>query len=348
MSQTKEKEQQQLPKSTVMNLIQLFGSVACVFLAWSFSAAGPKSLSSSLTTAFSLDTTTEGGGEDKENIIYEEDPWFLNEDAASYNGNYDNFWEELQCDDVFNEYKEDDSDDEEDDEDEDDDDEDDEEIVVPRIRPIHDDSVWMLLRGAYVASVGGFHHSSIPVENIYKPNGFKVPVKVVQLEGKGRAIIAVEDIPQGTVVWDPIHTAKFPTPVEFRRFLLSIPRDLACDVMIWAYSTHFDKNGDDDDDDDEEEEEEEEDEEEEDQSAGGETIKRRPTIAVDLDIGSLINTKDSKNPKNIDNDTYQAMRLIKAGEEILVDYSEFETAGSWGAAGFGSADEDAIVNVVDE
>lgn len=52
--------------------------------------------------------------------------------------------------------------------------------------------------------------------------------------------MAAKDIPEETFVWDEIHSAKFPSPVEFRKFLASLPTPLACDVMLWAYVEEYD------------------------------------------------------------------------------------------------------------
>lgn len=241
-----------------------------------------------------------------------DDPWFLSEDAASELGDYDDFWEELDCDEVLADGKE---------------------------RPIHEQWTWMLLRGVYQGIVGP-NYSTIDADRILE-NGFQVPVTVQQIPGKGRGIVALEDIPEGTLVWKGRHTARFPSPVEFRRFLATLPNDLACDVMIWAYVEDHDDY--------------EDTTTTEDHDYDETTITddnhhasipplfflgTRSVITVDLDEGALINTRDTTTEKNIDNLSYTSNRLIKAGEELIVDYSDFEKSGSWAAVGFGSEEED--------
>jgi hypothetical protein len=209
------------------------------------------------------------------------------ETASSYLGNYDDFWEELECSTLFDK---------------------------GGPRPIHPKSTWTLLRGVYYGIVGPQQSTIDYLEVPPDGHGFFVPIRVEHIPGKGRAVIAAEDIPKGTKVWDSTYTARFPSPVYFRRFLSSLPTDLACDVMIWAYAEDHAWNGDDD---------------------------ERPTISVDLDEGTLLNTVDNANghEKNVDNDNYETTRLIRNGEELLVDYKDFEKEFSWTAAGFGSADE---------
>jgi len=154
-----------------------------------------------------------------------------------------------------------------------------------------------------------------------RETGFEIPVKVEHIPGKGRGVIALQDIPEGTFVWGSIHTARFPSPVMFRRFLASLPDDLACDVMVWAYVEEHppirnDREMNDQDDD--------------------HTTNTVPTISVDLDAGSFMNSVSANTTTNLDPDTYRTNRLVKAGEELILDYRDFEMEGSWNAAGFGS------------
>jgi hypothetical protein len=213
------------------------------------------------------------------------DPWYWDDAVNSHSGYYDEFWDELECDDV---------------------------LAKDQVRPIHSQSTWVLLRGVYSGIVGP-NNSTIDAKHLFE-NGFRVPFKVEHVPGKGRGVIALEDIPEGTFVWEGIQTARFPSPVEYRRFLMSTPYELACDILgLWAYTEEFAFKYD------------------------LEGTRRGPVISVDLDEGSFVNTADATTSKNIDDSTYRATRLIKAGEELIVDYGAFEEAGSWEAAGFGSA-----------
>jgi hypothetical protein len=227
-----------------------------------------------------------------------DDPWLLSTNVNSHSGNYDDFWAQLDCDAVFAK--------------------DEQDKGRGRARPIHDQSTWVLLRGIYQGIVGP-SYSSLD-ETRMSENGFEVKVKAEEIAGKGRGVVALEDIPKGTVVWDSYLTARFPSAVEYRRFLASLPRELACDVMIWAYAENYSYK----------------DDENDDGFVVPPFLGTRTLIGVDLDEGSFMNTKDDSTPKNIENRYYTAIRLIKAGEELIVDYADFEKAGSWEAAGFGS------------
>ena len=214
------------------------------------------------------------------------DPWLVSEGVSSDVGNYDDFWDEFSCDKLFAE---------------------------GGPRPVHSTSTWVLLRGVYYGIVGPKHatidYTQIPTDG----SGFLVPVEVKHVPGKGRAVMAAEDIPEGTKVWDNTFTARFPSPVYFRRFLSTLPRDLACDVMIWAYVEDYVWTDDDDD-------------------------NLMPTLSVDLDEGTLLNTINISIAEevNISYNPWEATRLVLKGEELLVNYKDFEKQFSWSAAGFGS------------
>lgn len=221
------------------------------------------------------------------------DPWFLSESANSFTGNADDYWDELECDALFSQGIQ---------------------------RPIHNASTWQFLRGVYLGVVGP-HLSTIAMEDLFRHDGFAVPVKVVHIPNKGRGVIALQDIPEGTFVWDTIHTARFPSPTMYRRFLASLPQDLACDVMLWAYVEDYAEDSSQDD------------------SAKTTTTTPRPTISVDLDAASFMNTVSAKDVTNMNPQTYQTNRLVRAGEELIVDYRDFEKEGSWNAAGFGTQEK---------
>ena len=222
-------------------------------------------------------------------ISPEIDPWLVSEDVSSDDGDYDDFWDELSCKTLFEE---------------------------GGPRPVHSTSTWVLLRGVYYGIVGPkyatIEYTEVPADG----SGFLVPVEVKHVPGKGRAVMAAEDIPEGTKVWDNTFTARFPSPVYFRRFLSTLPRDLACDVMIWSYVEDYAWDDDDED-------------------------NEQPTISVDLDEGTFLNTESpgKGEMKNVDSADGRATRLILKGEELLVNYKEFEKQFSWSAAGFGSEDE---------
>jgi hypothetical protein len=288
--------------STQRGLLLRFACI-CIVLFSCFVSAAKDDDSSGSDLVDDGDGTNSTTGERRIKLI-QADPWYSTESANSYSGNYDDFWDELDCDDVLG-------------------------VDESAVRPIPNQSTWTLLRGVYLGIVGP-SNSTIEVQDIWLSNGFQVPVKVDQIPGKGRGVVALQDIPEGTFILKDLHTARFRSPVEYRRFLVSIHKEWACDVMgLWAYTEDYSFEDDDDDDDDDDEEEE----------TTATLIRQRPVISVDLDDGTFINTADSTTPKNIDHLTYTATRLIQAGEELIVDYGDFEKAGSWDAAGFGSTCE---------
>lgn len=148
---------------------------------------------------------------------------------------------------------------------------------------IHNQSTWMLLRGAYIATVGP-GESSIKLDH---GNGFKVPYTVGHSAGKGRGLFATQDVPEGALIWTPEHTALFYENNDFRKFLACLPDELVCDLLEWCYV---------------------EDDE-------GEWV-----IACDLDDGSLMNeiTNEGDVEYNAEckSSSLFALRPIPAGEEL--------------------------------
>jgi SET domain-containing protein len=56
-------------------------------------------------------------------------------------------------------------------------------------------------------------------------------------------------------------------------------------------------------------------------------------ISVDLDEGSFFNTISGLDEKNVDVLSGVALRDIRAGEELLVDYEDFVSDLSWSEFG---------------
>jgi hypothetical protein len=202
-------------------------------------------------------------------------------------------------------------------------------------RPISTTETWMKMRHAYVDVVGS-SKSTIGEPN--EVDGFFAPIEVRQSPGKGRGVFATEDIPRGQHICNvAIQRAQFESGHDYKKFLHSISDDNVCDVLQYSYVTIF---GDD------------------------KENQDNARICVELDDGSMMNSID------LDHDTVDAgclpewnerfhggceendyaLRDIKKGDEILVDYadSNFFTDGwKW----FGLADyyeEDDVVEVQDD
>ena len=259
--------------------------------------------------------------EDNNDDDEEEDAWRIPGTPLSRTtGATEDFWEYFGCDDVF-----------------------------ATTRPLHNESTWMLLRGAYQGVVGP-QRSSIALttkfdttNSVNYHSGFHVPYYTGQVpRGVGRGVFSSLPIAKDTLVWTAeTNSARFSTGAQFRQFLLSIPNDLACDVMIWSYCQYVD-----DDDDNDEEEDDEKEEEEEDIS------DMKLVIQCDLDDGSFVNTGDGTVYENYEEEedgelgaanigmpehliglhkgeNLYALRDIDAGEQILVNYGEFAVPEGW-------------------
>jgi len=117
-------------------------------------------------------------------------------------------------------------------------------------------------------------------------DGFLIDYEVVNHPVRGRTIITREDLPEGTKFW----TGKkwhvtFGEEEEFLRFLELLPL-LAhrCEVLLWAYVSHG-------------------------------------RVAVELDPGSFFNHHDDPKMRNVSPSTTK--QFVKAGTELLMDYSSF-------------------------
>uniref|UniRef100_A0A7R9ZK76 SET domain-containing protein n=1 Tax=Craspedostauros australis TaxID=1486917 RepID=A0A7R9ZK76_9STRA len=99
-------------------------------------------------------------------------------------------------------------------------------------RPIHNESVWAMLRGAFMG-INGPGEAAVPIDF---DDGFLVPFEVKQIPKAGRAVFATGAIANGTKVWEGAYEACFSTGRKFRFFLSVLPDYVACDVMDWAYT----------------------------------------------------------------------------------------------------------------
>ena len=162
---------------------------------------------------------------------------------------------------------------------------------------IHDQDAWKRMRKKYVDIVGA--ESTIgPPESAH--NGFSRPYQVGH-NSYGRGIYAKADIPKGSLVWHNTRSAAFSEGMQFREFVMSLPREQGCDVLQWSYVMD-------------------------------------EKIYCDLDEGSFCNDGHSDG-SNMDTsiDANAGMQLfatrdIKEGEELLCNYSSFSD-GEWGLFG---------------
>ena len=123
--------------------------------------------------------------------------------------------------------------------------------------------------------------------------------------GKGRGIYASRDIKKGEAFDDGTYVGTiFPDEMAYRRFIFSLPKDMACDATMWTWTQRFEKDG--------------------------------PFhIIMAFEISALLNS--SKAPNAVAENEFStvdiATRDIKKDEEILTDYNMYPTR--WGAVGLG-------------
>ena len=177
---------------------------------------------------------------------------------------------------------------------------------------------------------------TVPVAN--KANAksvFKVPVLIGDAGIKGRGIYAKEDIPKGTLVldMDSDNVGIFKDAMQWRQFTYSAGvenAELSCNFMEWCWLQNIEKEEDDADD-----------------------IRYGWTVFIAFDESGLINNAEwGEEEPNIRCGTlleedgvtetwsncrykYHALRDIQAGDEILINYSEFEDPSQIGWDEFG-------------
>ena len=100
-------------------------------------------------------------------------------------------------------------------------------------KDIHKEDVWKTFNRVYNEVVGP-ERSTIPPA--YESNGFQIPVEIEYSEEVGRGVFTKVPIARGDLIYESTNNAQFQTGEEYRTFLSKLPTDLACDVIIWAFS----------------------------------------------------------------------------------------------------------------
>jgi len=227
--------------------------------------------------------TTDGSqaGKPQQPASNHSQPYFELEDSElnTHTGVKGDFWWELECEELMEDTDE--------------------------VRPIYHEAAWVLMRGAYYAIVGNKGYDEERTPTLFG-NGFHTPIYVGYHPEMGRGVFAAAPIPNNTVIWDDKFAACFEHGWQVRNFLLSIPKGLACDVLIWAYGVKLDDG----------------------------TVK----VCCDLDEGSFVNKADYREDVNAvevmardgdGNGTLYSTRDIAAGEQILVNYMDFSFEEAW-------------------
>jgi hypothetical protein len=182
---------------------------------------------------------------------------------------------------------------------------------------IHTEETWKTFNAIYNQVVDR-KLSSVPPQ--YEGSGFQVPIEVKYMASVGRGVFAKERINKGQLVWKSINTAEFVNPQDYRNFLRTLPQNLACDVLIWAYARMASR-------------------------------KQQHTFKVcaDLDEGSFVNHSSNRRKANSEPGVGRLLRVgedkektwygcdlefyanrdIEAGEEIRVNYDGFVERHGW-------------------
>jgi hypothetical protein len=192
------------------------------------------------------------------------------------------------------------------------------EELFEKPRPIHDESTWRVLWDSFHKITTPLAPSFVGPQPQGNASGFAVQHFVKQIPGKGRGIFASQFIPKGKLVYSTTkQTARFHNAHHYRTFLTSIPEDLTCDVLMWAYVQDLAMDGE----------------------------EEKLVISLDMDDGSLCNDGDSMANIGCDSEAaefvqygcklnYFALRDIEAGEELECMYGNFVPAdGGWNAFG---------------
>ncbi|KAG7341504.1 SET methyltransferase domain containing protein [Nitzschia inconspicua] len=123
----------------------------------------------------------------------------------------------------------------------------------------------------------------------HSEGGMVVPFEVRDDPEKGRGLYATADIPKGTQVWTSSHFHHFKREQDFLAFLQYLPHNVQCDVILWTYPE----------------------------------ADSTTEVAIPFDEGVYMNDGGPGSSRNnVDSQTV-ALRDIKAGEELMQDYTEF-------------------------
>ena len=188
--------------------------------------------------------------------------------------------------------------------------------VWPSPRPVYSQDMWMRVRQAYVDIVGSTK-SSIGIEASAE-DGFAISTEVKQAPGKGRGLFVGEDISRGQLIWSSLkQTACFNSGEDFRNFLDALEVGEACDVIQWSYVFAISEGPD----------------------------EGATQILTDLDNMTFVNHViedeadagclpewEARHPGGCIVNLY-ALRDMKKGEEILIDYEEFAVSDGWSKFG---------------
>ncbi|KAL9184780.1 hypothetical protein ACHAXT_012750 [Thalassiosira profunda] len=176
---------------------------------------------------------------------------------------------------------------------------------------------WQFLRDRYRAVVDSsatFDDPVPPTEGYTFGEGGPPPYYAAHSkDGRGRGLFASRDIKKGDLVHNGEQSDLLvPSGEAWRRFVFSLPRNKACDVIDWTWTAKTEEKG-------------------------------KWKIFTAMNISILLNGAESSqwnvNPKSSTSSLMYALRDIRKGEELLTDYEMYDTV--WHKVGLGSEDDDA-------
>lgn len=177
--------------------------------------------------------------------------------------------------------------------------------VFSKKRPLPREDIWMHAQQTF-ENLMTDSFKNVNEKATRRKDGFHVAHEAKYTLSKGRGIFATEDIPKGTLVWSTRRTIFFASGSLYRKFLIDIDRNFACDFIEWSWVQTF-ENG-------------------------------TSRIAIALDDGSLCNDADDAANIGCNEEfaklyhggcvhNYIALRDIKSGDELVCDYSSLVTSG---------------------
>lgn len=175
-------------------------------------------------------------------------------------------------------------------------------------KPLPSMEDWQLMRTTYTKVVDNTKkwNDPVPPTKGYSFDRNKLgtppPYYAKFSPGKGRGLFATRDIPKGEVVHDGTHSdVIFPTAMDWRKFVFSLPENLACDCTDWHWMQQLETGG---------------------------TFH----FVAGINISSLMNSGGEEYggvpnalPKTSTSNKFYALRDIRDGEEILTDYYVYDT-----------------------
>jgi hypothetical protein len=175
--------------------------------------------------------------------------------------------------------------------------------VVNEVKPLPSMEYWQIVLDTYNKEVDKSYKFDelVPPTQGYRFNEAGAqPYYAKVSKGKDRGLFASRDIQKGELVHDGTKSdVVFPDAMAWRRFVLALPRKVACDVTEWSWTQRLEEGG---------------------------PMK----ILMAINISILMNNGNTPKqinavPKSSTSSLFYATQDIKKDEEILTDYDIYDT-----------------------